>query len=381
MTHKTKNRMKTFKPFAYMLAVTAVAVQLVACLGNDDPYRAGFSFTKPTAVRTEVYANTSTDSLVMTCLGAWHITADTPDAAWCTIDEMKGAGNAIYYLGVHFSENTTGRARLAQFTITDNEHPNEAHGSWQYLQHATRGDGSWGSAALVKSITSSDNWQVDIEYDTKSRPVKLSVKGPDNYNEQFSMVYNEREESLTVSTSGNTLTGKMDKGYQTERLLGVGDTIGYQSQYYSYGMEMPASQAFNYVSARQKRTQAYAYLLNGKSLAPDSLHTADSLIYYCRWKVVDKPLVVERYKLEYSQTDNRYQTVDANQLLLGMDGCEPLQLVSMFRYCRSTSIVKRATATGGTIDVATELNADRSVRRMVVNDSRRGTETTYDFTY
>ncbi len=373
--------MKTIKLFANMLAAMAVAVQLTACLSNEDPYRAGFVFSKPTSAVTNIYANTTTDSLVVTCYGPWHITADMSDASWCSIDAMKGQGSAIYFLGVHFSPNTTGRSRLAQFTITDNDHPNEAHASWQYLQYATRGDGSWGSAALVKSITSSDDWKVNIEYDAKSRPIKLSVKGPDNYNEQFSMAYYESEERLTVSTSSSTMNGKMDNGYQTEQLLGTGDTIGYKSQYYSYGMQMPASYAFNYVSARTKRTQAYAYLLNGKSLTPDSLHTADSLIYYCQWKLVDKPKVVERYKLEYSQMDNRYQTVDVNQLILGMSECEPLQLISMFRYCRSTSIVKRATTADGIIDVTTELNTDRSVRRMVVKDNRRGTEVAYEFEY
>lgn len=373
--------MKTIKLFANMLAAMAIALQLTACLGNEDPYRAGFVFSKPTSAVTGIYANTSTDSLVITCYGPWHITADMPDASWCTIDGMKGQGSAIYFLGVHFTPNTTGRSRLAQFTITDNDHPNEAHATWQYLQYATRGDGSWGTAALVKSITSSDNWKVNIEYDAKSRPIKLSVKGPDNYNEQFSMAYYESEERLTVSTSSSTMNGKMDNGYQTEQLLGTGDTIGYRSQYYSYGIQMPATNAFNYVSARTKRTQAYAYLLNGKSLTPDSLHTADSLIYYCQWKLVDKPKVVERYKLDYSQMDNRYQTVDVNQLLLGMSECEPLQLISMFRYCRSTSIVKQATAPGGTIDVTTELNADRSVHRMVVKDNRRGTEVAYEFEY
>jgi len=66
---------------------------------------------------------------------------------------------------------------------------------------------------------------------------------------------------------------------------------------------------------------------------------------------------------------------------LGMDECEPLQLISMFRLCRSTSIVTRAKAADATIDVATTLNDNRSVRRMVVKDSRRGTEVTYDFEY
>lgn len=73
--------------------------------------------------------------------------------------------------------------------------------------------------------------------------------------------------------------------------------------------------------------------------------------------------------------------MDVNQLLLGMSECEPLQLISMFRYCRSTSIVKQATAADGTIDVTTELNADRSVHRMVVKDNRRGIEVAYEFEY
>lgn len=375
------NNMKRINLFANILAVLAVAAQLTACLENEDPYTAGFQFMKPTNVRTYVYANTSTDSLVMLSQGPWQITADTPEARWCTIDQLTGKGYTIYALGVHFDQNTTGQPRLAQFTVTDTNHPDKAHATWQYQQRATRGDGSFGSAALVKGIKSSDDWQVSISYDAKSRPVQLDVKSPDGTNEQYRMDYNEYSETLNVTTANGTMTGSMDNGYQAEQLIGAGDTIGYTPQYYSNGMQMSISNAFNYVASRLKRTQAFAYLIGGKDLDPDSQHTADSLVYLCRWKLEAKPQTMERYKLEYGAMDNRYQTVDVNQLLLGMDECEPLQLISMFRLCRSTSIVTRATSASGTIDVATELNADRSVRRMVVKDSRRGTEVTYDFEY
>lgn len=375
------NNMKRINLFANILAVLAVAAQLTACLENEDPYTAGFQFMKPTNVRTYVYANTSTDSLVMLSQGPWQITADTPEARWCTIDQLTGKGYTIYALGVHFDQNTTGQPRLAQFTVTDTNHPDKAHATWQYQQRATRGDGSFGSAALVKGIKSSDDWQVSISYDAKSRPVQLDVKSPDGTNEQYRMDYNEYSETLKVTTANGTMTGSMDNGYQAEQLIGAGDTIGYTPQYYSNGMQMSISNAFNYVASRLKRTQAFAYLIGGKDLDPDSQHTADSLVYLCRWKLEAKPQTMERYKLEYGAMDNRYQTVDVNQLLLGMDECEPLQLISMFRLCRSTSIVTRATSASGTIDVATELNADRSVRRMVVKDSRRGTEVTYDFEY
>ena len=364
-----------------ILAVLAVVAQLTACLSNEDPYRAGFQFTKPVNVRTSIFANTTLDSLVMVCYGPWQITSDTPAADWVTIDEMKGRGNAVYSLGVHFEPNTTGTPRLAQFTITDTDHPGDGHSTWQYLQYATRGDGSLGSAALVKSITSSDGWNVDISYDFRNRPAQLTVKGPENVNEQYRMDYDEKLSTLTVNTGTGSLKGTMDAGYQSERLIGGGDTIGYTQQYYSNGMSMSVNNAFNYVASRLRRTQAYAYLLGGKSLDPDSLHTADSLVYYSKWKLVKKPTIVERFKMEYGQMDNRCQSVDVNQLILGMDDCEPLQLISMFRYCRSTSIVKRAISADRTIDVTTELNANRSVRRMVVRDSSKDAEVTYDFTY
>ena len=373
--------MKKVLLFANLLAVLAIAAQLTACLGDDDPYSAGFSFVKPSSVRTSIYANTTADSLVMQCLGPWEITNDTPEAQWCTIEQMKGNGNSIYFLGVQFGQNLTGQSRLVQFTITDTKHPGDAHASWQYLQHATRGDGSMGTAALVKAIKSSDQWEVSISYDTNSRPVQLIVRNPEGSREEYRMEYSETSSLLTVRTPDGPMTGTMDKGYQTERLVGSGDTIGYSPQYYSNGVEMSASYAFNYIASRIRRTQAFAYLLAGKNLSPDSLHTADSLTYYCRWKVESKPTAIERYKLEYATTDNRYQTVDVNQLLLGMADCEPLQLISMFRFCRSTSVIRRATTTGGTIDVTTEQNADRSISRMVVKDSRKGTEVTYNFEY
>lgn len=367
--------------FANIMAVLSVVVCLTACLGEDGPYSAGFTFAKPNSVRTYIYANTSNDSLVMQCLGPWQITSDTPDASWCTLEKTNGIGNAIYAFGVHFDQNTTGRPRLAQFTITDTDHPDQAHSSWQYLQYATRGDGSLGTAALVKGIKSSDNWEVSISYDEKSRPIKLIVKNPEGGREEFSMNYNESDKRLNVTTANGTMTGTMDEGYQSEKLIGGGDTIGYTPQYYSNGVEMSASYAFNYQASRIRRTQAFAYLLGGKSLYPDSLHTADSLVYYSRWNLESKPVTVERYKLVYGQMDNRCQSVDANQLFLGLANCDPLQLVSMFRYTRSSSIMTKATSKDGTIDVSTELNTDRSVRRMVVNDACHGTETTYEFSY
>ena len=367
--------------FINILLVLTASVCLTGCLENNNAYSAGFRFVKPTSGRTFLFANTTADSILMQSYGPWQITSDTYGVDWCVFSQTRGNAAGIYSLLVRFSQNTSNSSRLAQFTVTDLNHPDEAHATWQYLQHATRGDGSLGSAALVKGITSSDGWELTFSYDTNNRPVQLRMKDPDGNNDDYRMDYNETTWRLTVTTSNGTMSGTMDNGYQTEQLIGGGDTIGYSVQYYPNGVQMPISDAFNYQASRQRRTQIFAYLIGGKSLSPDSLHTADSLKYYCRWKAEAKPTIFERYKLAYGTMDNRYQNVDVNQLILGMTHCEPLQLLSMFRYTRSTSIVTKAIAADGVIDVSTELNANRSVHRMVVKDACHGTETTYDFQY
>lgn len=374
--------MKNFKLFAAstLLALTTVTA-LESCMSTDDPYQAGFIFSKPRYGVTGIFANTTSDSLVMRCYGPWEITASQPGQSWVTIQQMKGKGGAIYSLGVNFEQNTTGASRVAKFTIRDTDHPDEAYSSWSYLQFATRGDGSLGNAPLVKAITSSDGYKATIDYDTKGRPVKYVLTNPQGgVAEQMTMNYNEPTATLTVTRGSSTMSGSMDEGYQSEKLVGVNDTVGYYSQYYSNGMTMPFNNAFSFVNSSPRGMQACSYLLNGKSLNPDSLHTADSLRYVRQWKE-DQVRYVEKLRLEYSTHDNRHQNVDPNQLLLGFDECQSLQLLSMFRYTRSTSIVSRAVSATGNIDVTAELMPNGSIKRMTVTDHRKGTETSYEFEY
>ena len=53
------------------MSALAAAVLTTACLSSEDPYYAGFQFVKPSYVRTAVFANTTTDSLVMLSQGSW----------------------------------------------------------------------------------------------------------------------------------------------------------------------------------------------------------------------------------------------------------------------------------------------------------------------
>lgn len=360
---------------AAALLLTAAAI--AAC--NNDPYQAGFHFIHPQQPVTAVYANATADSLVVQCYGPWQITTNQQ---WATIDQMRGKGSAVYALGVHFKPNTTGLARTAEFTIRDSDHPDEAYTSWLYHQYATRGDGTLGGAPLVRTITATDGYKATIGYDDKARPTDYTlVNSLGGVDEQLTIAYDEQRQRITVSRSGISMSGAMDQAFQPTRLEGPNDTVGYYNQYYTNGMPMPLTDAFNFVAANTtKGLQAWSYLIGGKSLNPDSLHTADSLRYVRQWRG-SQERHVEQLRLAYSHDDNRHQSIDPNQLILGFAECNPLQLLSLFRFTRSTSIISEAHAADGVITITTQLNADKSISTMTVADSRHNTAITYTFGY
>ena len=249
---------------------------------------------------------------------------------------------------------------------------------------ATRGDGSLGSAALVRSVESSDGYLATIEYDQKARPVSYTLTGND-VSDRLAVAYDEAAGKMTLTYNGYAMSGDMDNGYQPTHLEGATDTVAYQSQYYPNGMPVSSNYAFNFVSRTTSHgLQAYSYLLgskshpNGQPLGADSLHVADS-IRYVHQVNGSAQRQVEMLAPIYSQQDNRCQSVDVNQLLLGFAECHPAQLLSLFRYTRSTSIVAEAKSADGDIRVTTALNSDKSVRTMTVE--RNGQSVTYTFNY
>lgn len=364
------------KIFLLAAAIGAVAT---SCLKEDDPYRAGFQFEY---LSGGVYANTSSDSIVFGSLGPWAISSLTPEATWCQIQPLSGRGNSLNKLTATFEQNKTGQSRVARFSIVDTDHPDKASSSWSVLQTATRGDGSLGNAALVKGITSSDGYQAAISYDQKCRPVEYKLTDANGSEKAHLLInYDENAGVMIVNNGTSSVRGQMDLGYQASPLVGDRDTLGYQQQYYSeYGTSASMNYAFNFVDYSNTSVKLYGILLNGQSLQADSLHCADSL-RYVRTTRSGEVLARERLQFSYSQMDNRCQSVDANQLLLGFEECHPMLLLSMFRHVRSTSIVSKATSTGGAINVTTELNPDKSVHRMIVKDTRKSTEVTYTFIY
>lgn len=387
------------KALRILLASVAVTTLTTSCLNNEDPYNAGFSFYRPIRQVTPLYANTVADSLVFFSYGNWSVTRDaTYGSPWIQLSTTSGKGGMWSAQAINISQNTTGEGRSAKFDFTDTDHPDDAHASIYYWQYATRGDGSLGSAADVKTISGSDGSLFQLSYDTQHRPTSLRItyaadgEGTVPAPRTLTLKYNDRDSILTIDDNGKTLRSVYGIDYQPLRLIGSGDTIGYASQYYENGMPISA----NYVFNLEHRTVGgqntyYAFLLGGQSLQPDSLHCADSL------RIAVTPIAgsptsapaIEKYKLDYSSTDNRCQSVDVNQLILGAAKCDPYMLLSLFRYTRNTSIISKVESDGDkTCDVTVKLNADKSVAELTVSQTQQQpgaqptvSDVTYTFEY
>ena len=228
------------------------------------------------------------------------------------------------------------------------------------------------SAADVKAIRGNDGSLIELDYDSQHRPTSLRMTtGADAAVRTLTLAYNDRDSIITVTDNMKVLTAVFDKDYQPQRLVGGGDTIGYYSQYYSNGIPVSANSAFNLEHhTLGGQNSYYAFLLGGQSLQPDSLHCADSLRIVT---VTGETETLTKLKLTYSRADNRCQSVDVNQLILGTRQCDPYQLLSLFRYARQTSIVSEAEISAGNgyvVDVS--LNADRSVAAMTVKQKTGG---------
>ncbi|MBQ8462774.1 MAG: hypothetical protein IJ544_01495 [Prevotella sp.] len=362
------------------IMMMSLCLMATSCLDDKDSYSSGFTVL---STKSQVlYANSTADSLFVFSYGPWKLQPQA-GSEWCSVGITEGMGGALYSIALSLDQNTTGEVRRAPFYIYDTDHT-ETNVSFQLKQSATRGDGSLGSAALVRSVESTDGYVATIDYDQKARPVSYTLTG-NGINDRLTVAYNDAASLMTVTYNGHAMSGDTDNGYQPTHLEGATDTVAYQAQYYPNGIPVASNYAFNFVSRTASRgLQAYSYLLSsarhpdGQSLGVDSLHVADS-IRYVRQKSNEDVRLVEMLAPTYSQQDNRCQSIDVNQLLLGFAECHPMQLLSLFRYTRSTSIVAEAKSANGDIRVTTTLNSDKSVSTMTVE--RNGQSVTYTFNY
>ena len=349
--------MKTIKA---LLVSAAAATLTTSCLNNDDPYSAGFVFQYPHYANNVLYANNTTESIVMGSYGNWQLAGAT---TWCKPSVNSGRADSIYHITVTFTENTTGSERVAYLRFTDTQHPDEGRTTLLYNQFSTRGDGSLGSAPQVKAISGSDGSLFEFAYDLHHRPTSLRISKNGTALRSLKLTFNDADSTMTVQDGEGELKGKYDKSYQADRLTGRTDTVGYYSQYTIYGT-LAHEQAFNVEHHHVGRQNTYyAIRLGGQSLHADSLHCADSLRV---GRQLNNGTEVLGYKMYYSAADNRCQTTDANQLVFGAEQCDPYQLLSLFRHARNTSIVSRMESNTDSYDVEATLNADKSVNQLTV---------------
>lgn len=371
------NPMRLFKKL--MMAVAAVPL-FTACMDNSNTYSAIFGVSANGG--SPVFANTGHAFATLGSFGSWHIEQNS-GSDWCSLDMMRGAGNAYYSIPARFKLNTTDLYRVASFTARDDENPDDVYATITFRQYGTRIDGSLGSAALVTGITGDDGTEITIGYDTLCRPVDLEMRKNGTRLRQLAVTYAADDSSYFMNVvadndRNNELTADCSFAYQPSQLVSSTDTVGY----YEQSTWIVEGDAFNVEEHRPRgEVTAQALLFTKGSISqkgPDSLQTADSLRYLHRY--TDGTSYREDLRLSYSQNSNRRQSVDVNQLLLGVEECNPYQLISLFRLARNSYVISEAEAADGKYTVATTLNGDGSVSTMTVTDKQGGT-VTYTFTY
>lgn len=366
--------MKTIKTILFAMICVWT---MTACMSNDDSYQAGFPMLA--TKYSYRYANNTTDTLFVQSYGSWGINRTTPGGEWCTPAFMQGGGYTTYGILLSFSQNETGSQRSASFRIYDKEHAEDAYADFNITQLATRGDGSLGNARLVKSVSGSDNSRIDISYDDLCRPLTFQMAKDNSVISYIAFSYDDPTGVMTATSNNQQLTASYKNDYQpVSKLASANESVTYQEQ--NYFNLTTSHYAFNI--EHRKGTgdyDGYSYLLdNINSLAPDQLHNADSLCY-TRGK---NEVTIEtlRMKPSYSQYDNRCQSLDVNQLLLGVERCDPYLLLSMFRAARNTSIFDVVKVNDGTdIKFATTLNHDKSVKELTITQGDNAITYTFDY--
>jgi hypothetical protein len=354
------------KELKSLLAVAALVATMASCSPADDRY-SGFSNC---AYTPTAFANTAYGYIAFASYGQWNI-EKSDNSDWCTLKTTSGSGMAYYYMPVFFANNTTGSVRQVSITVRDAS-SNDAYVTFPIKQYATRGDGSLGTAPLVKGIKGDDGSEIAIEYDENSRPTSIKIaKGEETYRD-MPIVWND-----TTVTIGNSEV-KFGVGYQPGSIRSETDTVGYTnnnegSDYWTFNFEDHRSNGDYY---------GHGFLFESnldKVSDPDTdTRCPDSLRYLHHY--ADSTVFKDFLQLSYSQTDNRCQSVDANQLLFGAKNCSPYLLLGLYRYARATKILSEAKASDGKYTIETTLNSDKSVNTMTVTD-KQGGKVTYTFSY
>lgn len=366
------------------LKTAAMGVALLpllhSCIGEGNGQSGFTDYTYPQTA----YANTPGGKLTFGSYGDWGLTVD---GAWLTPSLTSGKGMAYYTVPLTYKGNATREMRTATLTLKDNEE--DAHVTFTVSQYGTRGDGSWGDAPLVKAIKGDDGSEIAIGYDASDRPAAITVAKDGATLRHLTFAWGDS----TVAVGGDdSFTAYYQDGYQMPDVACATDTLRG-----SYSMDGHTKSLAYYMEEHRSNGQVIgqsAYYEGQLASFPTSYTEGGSFIHPANWpdverkadslkcyhRLADGTVKAEYMAVAYGPHDNRCQSADANQLLLGAEECNPYLLLGLFRHLRSTSVIASTRSVAGQRTVETTLNADKSVATLTVTEAAGG-KVTYTFSY
>lgn len=335
----------------------AVAPLLASCdffsLDDDGPSQSGFVVTN---CDRELFANTAKAYVGFAAYGGKWVMNQFSGGEWIEPGRTSGESGYWYSVPMTVEQNETGKARGVVFAIKDTE--GDGYVQIAIRQYATRGDGSMGNSPCVKQIKGSDGSEIKLEYDALRRPTYVNISNAAAVLRDINIRYNA-DTTIVVGK----MMAKHNIGYMPDTaLVSFTDTVKCIMNS-DYGLT-----SVQFEEHTRKGSEGFSMLFNAKQKFDiDSVRVADSL-KFVKMPVGEKATTYAM-SLEYSNNDNRCQSVDANQLLLGIDNCNPYALLGLYRVTRSGKIVSKAKIDNNTIvNVSSTHNADGSVKELTVGD-------------
>lgn len=357
------------KQLASLILILAATLGLTSCLESDNSMARFDNITLFNG-----YANTTGGHIAFAAYGDWTMTKKY-GGDWATIAPMTGKGNTYYTIPVALQPNETGQLRTIGLHLQDNNE-GKVYVDFEISQFATRGDGALGGCAFVKTIDGTDGSHFGFLYDNRGNVAQVRIEKGGQLLRQLDLTFSG-DSLLTLRDGSSQMSGAFDLGFQPRTgIKSETDTVGY------YQQEWPMATGQNMVSLqRRQRTgeqSGISYLFNNQPGDVDGERKADSIKWFNR--KADMSFELIKMKPAYTTVSNRRQNIDANQLLLGTERCNPYALIGLFRLTRLSYIISTASTGDKQRKLDTTTNADGSINTMTLTDTD-GTTTTYTFGY
>ena len=361
---------KLFKNAAKALCMAAVvSMTMTSCLGDGDS-----SYCTIYGTGTDCYANSTTAYLIFQSSSDWKL-AKGSDSPWLSIKEPTGKGPVSGYAFLTTNENMNKEYRYATINIQNIDGKSSSAIIYQW---GTRGDGSLGTAKDVKRITGTDGSDINLGYDMNHRVRQLTIKKGNTTLEELRFMYSivDTTRTLTVYTNDNICTATVNFGYQPITDIASED----KAEVFSWEGNTSGTQVtVTRIKKSNKQNSQLVSLSGYKNPDSELSHSRVTFSYNQNGSMVDEYLNIKHE----GKLSNRYQSVDANQLIYGVERMNPYVFAGLCRYARCSYLYEEAESTSGVMSkykMEYALNSDYSVHTMTVT-REDGSTVTYTFEY